>query len=223
MSRALLLVGSPKSGASASATFAAAVGQRLAARGWSVQTQRILPTFRDRERMSSLLSSVAGSDLVVLAFPVYVDSLPAPVLGFLEAWRDRRLDEDSSDDRVPRLAVLTQCGFPEARHCEVAIEVCRLFANEARVEWAGALAFGMGPSIAGGSLERSPLARVLPELDAAVAALAAGGHVPLRAREAFARPLAPAWAYPLVGRFVWTVQARQRGCSEPLTLRRYGQ
>ena len=90
MSRALLLIGSPKPTASASASFAEAVGQRLEARGWTVQTERILPTFRHEERMDSLLDVLAESDRVVLSFPVYVDSLPAPVLRLLEAGRVAR-------------------------------------------------------------------------------------------------------------------------------------
>ena len=81
----------------------------------------------------------------------------------------------------------------------------------------------MGPSISGGSVEKSPLARVLPQLDDAVSKLAEGRSIPTAARDAFARPMAPPWTYPLVGGYVWARQARKQGCVEPLTLRRYAQ
>jgi hypothetical protein len=220
---ALLLVGSPKPTAGASAAFAAAVGSRLEAAGWETSTRRIAPTFSSADRMRELLEAIAESDLVVLSFPVYVDSLPAPVLRLLEAWRDARDAGALVPASVPRLAVLTQCGFPEAKHCEVAVEVCRLFAKEVGAEWAGALAFGMGGSIDGRPLERSPLGRVMPEFEMATAALSKGRPIPAESTEAFARPLAPAWTYPLLGGFMWARQARRQGCTEPLTLRRYAQ
>ena len=223
MSDALLLVGSPKPGKSASHTIADALGTRLAARGWETQTQRVKPTFSDATRMGELLGAVADSDLIVLAFPIYVDSLPAPVLRLLENWRDALADGSLEPRSSQRLAVLTQCGFPEAKQCDVAVEVCRLFAEEIGIGWAGALAFGMGSSIEGGSIKQSPLARRLPEFDAAADALASGQAIPEAATAGFARPLAPAWGYPLLGGLMWGRQARRNGCTEPLTLRRYAQ
>ena len=80
MSRALLLIGSPKPGTSASAAFAEAVDTRLAARGLETRIARITPAFSATLRMGELLDAIAECDLVVLAFPIYVDSLPAPVL-----------------------------------------------------------------------------------------------------------------------------------------------
>ena len=222
MSRALLLIGSPKRGTSASGAFADAVSSRLEARGIQTRTERITPAFSAPERMRALLDAIAESDLVVLAFPVYVDSLPAPVLALLEAWHAAVADGSIAANPPARLAVLTLCGFPEASHCDVAIEVCRLFAETTGVTWAGALAFGMGASIERG-LERSPLAGRLDALDAAVDALATGRPIPAEATAEFARPLAPSWTYPLLGGFGWALQARKQGCDEPLKLRRYSQ
>lgn len=223
MSRALLLVGSPKPRGSASRGFAEALGARLGARGWECVTERVTPIARDAAQAAVLLEAIDGADLVVLSFPVYVDSLPAPVLRLLEEW-SAAIDAGRFASQAPkRLAVLTQCGFPEASHCDVAIEVCRLFAERTGVEWAGALAFGMGGAIESNPIERSPLAGRLDAFDAAADALAAGEAIPASSTESFARPLAPAWVYPLIGGFAWSRLARKRGCTEPLRLRRYAQ
>jgi hypothetical protein len=224
MSRALLLIGSPKPGRSASRAFAAAVESRLASRGWATRTERVSPAFGRPERTADLVAAIADSDLVVLAFPIYVDSLPAPVLGLFVAWERAaaasRLGGLHRPGTGPALAVLTLCGFPEASHCDVAIEVCRLFAQRVGAPWRGALAFGMGGSIENG-IERSPLASRVGALDAAADALAAGEPIPAASTAAFARPLVPAWTYPLVGGFGWARQAKKQGCTEPLVLRRY--
>jgi multimeric flavodoxin WrbA len=220
MSRALLLIGSPKPGKSASRTFAEAMGSRLEVRGCETSVARVVPSFRDDARLAELLAEIAAADLVVLSFPVYVDSLPAPLLRLLESWA-ATIADGSMPPRRRHLTVLTQCGFPESSHCAVAIETCRLFAEKTGVVWAGSLAFGMGGSIEGGSVERSPLSGRLASLDAAANALAAGQPIPEAATAVFARPLAPAWTYPLLGGWGWSRQAKKRGCSEPLTLKRY--
>jgi hypothetical protein len=220
MSRAILLVGTPRPGKSASRTFAAAVATRLEARDVSTRTDRIAPSFRNEARMGELLAGIAESDLVVLAFPVYWDALPAPVLRLLEMWAAAAAD-GSMPVAPRRLAVLTQCGFPEASHCQVAINVCRLFAEKTDVTWSGALAFGMGGAISVGSVEQSPLRPRLNALDAAVDALASGEAIPAASEESFARPLAPSWAYPLAGGYLWSRQAKKKGCTEPLELKRY--
>jgi NAD(P)H-dependent FMN reductase len=219
MIRAILLIGSPKPGKSASRTFAEAVATGLEARGLTARTERITPSLGDA-RLGELLATIADSDLVVLAFPVYWDSLPAPVLHLLEAWASAAAD-GSMPAAPRRLAVLTQCGFPEASHCQVAVDICRHFAEKNAITWSGSLAFGMGGAIAGGSLEQSPLRPRLNAFNAAVDALAAGEPVPTASVESFARPLVPAWTYPLLGGFAWSRQAKKQGCAEPLTLKRY--
>lgn len=219
----LLLVGSPKRGKSASRSFGEAVSCRLASRGSETRTARITPSFRSPEAMDRLLADIDWADLVLLSCPVYVDSLPAPVMRLLEAWARRRSAPETSTGRPVRLAALVQCGFPEVRHCGIAIDVCREFCREAGVDWAGALAFGTGGALEGRPLERSPLAKVAPALDRAADALAAGGEIPAEAGRAFGRQFAPAWTYTLLGGLVWWWIARKRGGREPLRLRRYPQ
>jgi len=219
----LLLVGSPKPGTSASRSFGEALLSRLAARSVTTRTARVAPSFRSEVKLAELTEEIAWADLVVLSCPVYVDSLPAPVTRLLEAWAAGVDANARVGSKARQLALLVQCGFPEARHCNVAIDVCRQFCAETGVEWAGALAFGTGGALEGRSIERSPLARAVPALDAAADALAAGQPIPSSASAAFAKPIAPAWVYTLFGGLAWWRLARKRGGKERLRLRRYPQ
>lgn len=219
MSRALMLIGSPKPGESASRSFAEALGERLGARGFDIRTQAIGRRFPVGHEVE-LLGAVDEADLVVLSFPVYVDSLPSHVVALLETWQAAH-ESGRLSARPRRLAVLTQCGFPEVEHCQVAIDICRLFAQKVGAEWGGALAFGVGGVIQGRRPEESPLARRVADLDAAADALAQGLPVPQSATASFARPLTPSWVYPLFGRIMWPRMAKKRGCTEPLKLRRH--
>jgi len=220
---ALLLIGSPKPKASASRSFGEALVTRLAVRGAQARTARVAPAFESAETLGRLLDEIGWADLVVLSFPVYVDSLPAPVMRLLEAWADGGPSRLAPGGSTRRLAVLTQCGFPEVTHCAVAIDVCRQFCREAGVEWAGALAFGMGGAIEGRPVERSPLARSIGAFDAAADALMAGREIPEAAAQSVRRQLAPSWTYTMFGGLVWWWVARKRGVKGPLRLRRYAQ
>jgi hypothetical protein len=220
---ALLLIGSPKSGESASRSFGDAMLGRLSARRAETRTARVTPAFQSQETMDRLMADVDWADLVLLSSPVYVDTLPAPVMRLLETWGRRATAPGAAVRRPVRLAALVQCGFPEARHCASAIDVCEEFCRESGVGWAGALAFGCGGALAGRTPEHSPLARVVPSLDQAADALAAGDAIPAEAAQSFGRQFAPTWGYTLFGGFSWWWMARKRGGREPLRLRRYPQ
>ena len=219
----LLLIGSPKPGASAARSFGEAVIGRLAARGAQARTARVTPAFRSPDAMERLMTDIEWADLVLLSSPVYVDTLPAPVMRLLETWGRRAGVHGPADSHSVRLAALVQCGFPEAQHCALAIDVCEEFCRESGVGWAGALAFGCGGALSGRTPERSPLAKAVPALDEAADALASGRAIPEEARRVVGRQFAPTWAYTLFGGLIWWWIARKRGGREPLRLRRYPQ
>jgi hypothetical protein len=221
--KVLLLIGSPKPGASASRSFGEAMLGMLAARAVRTRTARVTPAFNVRDKMDQLLADIAWADLVVLSFPVYVDSLPAPVIRLLEAWAGRAAAAGARPGPPVRLAALAQCGFPEARHCDPAIEICEEFCRETGVAWAGALAFGCGAALEGKPIERSPLSRAAPALKQAADALYVGLEIPEESRRAFARQFVPRWVYTLLGGLGWWRLKRKRGGREPLRLRRYPQ
>ena len=100
---------------------------------------KVVKAVRNEETREQLRTAVAGSDLVILSFPLYVDSLPAPLLRALEliaGWRaeagDRALPAGgSTGDGEPALVAICQSGFPEVEQSEIAIEICRDFAAAA--------------------------------------------------------------------------------------------
>ncbi|MEA2026668.1 MAG: NAD(P)H-dependent oxidoreductase, partial [Chloroflexota bacterium] len=82
--RALLLVGSPRTRKSTSNSLGSYLHERLAAR--SIETKTVYPhtVLRSVSRTQALLDAADAADLLTLAFPLYVDSLPAPTIETLE-------------------------------------------------------------------------------------------------------------------------------------------
>lgn len=174
------------------------------------------------EGTGNLLDLLDSSDLVVLAFPVYVDSLPAPVTRLLELATERR--SRSADAKSPRLAVIVQCGFPEAHQCDTAVGICRRFAESSGMRWAGALAMGMGGALEG-DFQRLPGGgkKILDALAKTAEALARGGEVPAEAEALFAKPLIPRWLYILTGNMGWRLKMRKYRAHRPIGYRPYTQ
>jgi hypothetical protein len=207
---ALLLVGSAKpAGQSTSEVLGSYLVQKLAERDIVITTMHVARAMRTEERTAALLAAVDAVDIVILAFPLYVDGLPYLVTQALEHIAAHR--DNETDIQRPLLLAIANCGFPEAQHNATALAICRQFADAAGFAWAGGLALGEG-----GALNGQPLAKaggmahnVVAALDLAAAALAEGEPVPSEAIALMARPFIPASAYMLMGDVGWLAQARR--------------
>ena len=108
---ALLLVGSPKAFDSTSESLGAYLLKKLAENGFDVQKGHIRTLMGSSEGRQAMLELVNASDIVVLAFPLYVDSLPAVVIAALELVAVQRQSE--TVPKSLRLVAIVNNGFPE--------------------------------------------------------------------------------------------------------------
>jgi hypothetical protein len=234
---ALLLIGSPKPKASTSASLGGYLAEELEELGVQAKSLKLTTTLRTEEAMEGLHAAVAEADLVILSFPLYWDSLPAHVTRALELIAARRATapdaaslgaglaidaaHSSPPAKLPTLAAICQCGFPEVHQTEVALQICRNFAQRAGFAWAGGLAMGRG-----GMIDEAPLHKiagrirpVVQALDLSAAALAAGRPLPDEAVQLMAKPTFPAFAYRLTANWGWRRKHKEEGASTPLDAR----
>nr|WP_255216421.1 NAD(P)H-dependent oxidoreductase [Pseudenhygromyxa sp. WMMC2535] len=208
----MLLIGSGKpAGTSASESLLRFLGEQLAAQagegeaeGIEIEIERLVVY---SHRGQALCEKVDAADLVVLASPVYVDSLPYLVTQACERIAAHR--EAQAEPSPTRFAAVINCGFPEAAHCETAVDIARIFARAAKLEWAGALAMGGGQPIGGHRLQEAmPHGRwAVPALTMAAEALARGQSIPARAVELMSRPTMPRFLYMMIGNTQWRTRA----------------
>jgi hypothetical protein len=218
--RSLVLVGSPRGRASVSAGLASHLGGLLRERGVVVSTQWIQGSLRADPELNGIADALSGTDVVVLAAPLYVDSLPAPVTEALELLARKRA---RAAFPRPRFLAIVNCGFPEAVHTDTALAICRLWAGEAGLDWIGGLGVG-----GGGMLEGRPLAElgsrarsVTRALALSANAIARGEILPAEAL-GLARTLTiPAWLYRLLGDWGFRREARRHGTRSRLGERPY--
>jgi len=199
--RALFLVGSPKGKASTSYALGGYLVRKLKAGGMEVEEMTVHTALQSTENLHRLHKAVDAADLFVVAFPLYVDQLPAPLIQILELIAERRTGTFGvtpwAGPLLQKLTVIVQCGFPETRQNQPAVDIMRQFANQAGFEWAGALSMGMGGAAGRKPLEKAGgmLRNAVRALDAAASSLSEGGNVPEEATALLARPLMPRWLY----------------------------
>jgi len=209
--RALMLVGSPRGRKSTSHSLGAYLMEQLAARGVETEIATIYPALNNPQKMDGLLAQMDSADLTVLAFPLYVDTLPAPVILLLE-----RLAAHRAAHPAPRkgFAALANCGFPEAHHNDTALALCAQFSAETGLAWLGSLALGAGEGMVHGEpLETAggPAIPLKKALELAAHSLALGQPIPAEAQKFIEKPFIPAWLYRLLGGVGWKQQAKRWG------------
>ena len=221
--RVLLLVGSAKRPRSTSESLGTYLCERLGERGFEAETLLLHRALKSDEGCEELLAATDRADVIAIAFPLYVDSLPYLVIRAMELVAQHR--QGRGDLKAQRLVAIVNCGFPEAHQNDTALAICRQFAREAGFEWAGGLALGGGEAINGQSLLRvKGMARnVIKSLDLTADALAEGKPVPQEAVGAMAKPITPAWAYAWLGGIGWKRRAKKHGVQKKLYDRPYQQ
>jgi len=223
--RALLIVGSPKTKeSSTSSVLGGYLLKRLKERGWETESLTLRASLNRPEGESELLSSVERAALILLVFPLYVDSLPYLVTKALAVIAaHRRADPEPSPQR---LVAIVNSGFPETHQNAVALAICGKFAAQSGFAWAGGLALGGGGVIGGQPLtgaKRSgpPVKHVIAALEMTAAALAEGLPVPAEAMKMIAKnpiPLIPfalwRWLYVRIGGKGFEQEAAKNGVSK---------
>ncbi|MBU0984425.1 MAG: NAD(P)H-dependent oxidoreductase [candidate division Zixibacteria bacterium] len=219
--RVLLLVGSAKQQTSTSEAIGTCLLERLHPAGFETETLFTHKASRSDEAMAELIAAVARADLIVLAFPLYVDCLPYTVINALEHIRDSRRSTTNHKDQS--LLCIVNCGFPEAHQNETALAICRQFARETGFTWSGGLALGAGGVIHGRPLrEVGGAARnVMASLDVTADALIRSEQIPKRAVDLMARPLVWKWVYLWYGSRGWRRVAKRNGVLKALGSRPY--
>ncbi len=213
--RAVLLVGSPRTKKSTSASLGEYLFEQLAEGGVETQTFQVYTSLNSSVKMNEIFSAIDGADLVVLAFPLYVDTLPAPVITLLERIAIHRKTNPTS----ARFAAIANCGFPEAHHTDNALAICAEFARQNGLGWLGGLALGAGEGIVHGTPLRDLGGRAIPikkALELAVESFLQGEPIPQSARNLLARPIIPAWLYKVMGGFGWNQAAKKFGVEKKI-------
>ncbi|MFH2115959.1 MAG: hypothetical protein ABIJ86_15770 [Spirochaetota bacterium] len=197
----LMVNGSPKAAVSVSGTILDTIAGML---GPLAETRRIRAVIARRATETDL-----EADVVVVAFPLYIDSLPAPFLEWLISYHEL---VGARGTRAPaKVYAICNCGFYEGAQTGLALAVVRNFTCSSGLMWGGGLGIGSGGMLIGlasvpseASIKR-PVSRGLAWMAGLVAKAEVSGEVRL-VQFAF-----PRFAYIFMAHAGWRQMARTHG------------
>jgi hypothetical protein len=214
--KTLLLVGSPRGHASTSNSLGSHLLSLLKEHGLETEKLLVYPTLADEKKLGELLTAIDTCALLILAFPLYVDHIPAPVMDLLRRIAERRQGRQAALTQA--LAAIVNCGFPETAHCQPAAEIIRIFAKQAGFRFLGCLTLGMGGAIGNRELAKAGgiVRHQVKALDQAAAYLADSKEIPIAVIDLMGKAMMPGWFYSLVADLGWKRMAKKHGSSRRL-------
>lgn len=217
----VLLIGSPKGERSTSASLGNYILSKLEASGMNIEKLFIHRLVNRKEKTQSLFEMINKAGLIILSFPLYVDSLPAPVIKAMELIKEEhdKLENKKSKDFI----AICNSGFPEASQSTVALNICKIFSNACGFNWKGGIAIGGGGAISGRPLEGigGMVRFIIAGLDITAQALIEGKEIPKEAIELFSKPFIPRSLYIYGGNLGWRLQARRIGAGKKIKYKPY--
>ena len=97
-----------------------------------------------------VIAGIRASDAIVLLAPVYLDTLPAPILELLVRLHEQR---DALAGSRPAFYAVVHSGYLEPVHRVPALETCAHFGRAMGFDWRGGIGFGGTSPIGGAPLE----------------------------------------------------------------------
>lgn len=202
----LTLCGSPRFGKGPGECSSLYLIEQLKARlgaGFQVRTEAANPA----RNLDELAEVLLAAQRLVLAFPLYSDSIPAGLLETL-AGLERRLAGRPELGEIPVYGIVN-CGFFEAVHNELAVEMLEIWRKRLGFRQGRALAVGGGEMVRQAPMGPGPLASLSKNLDALARDVQAGAA----GQTLWAQPNFPRTLYQLAGNIGFRQQARKNGLS----------
>jgi len=163
--------------------------------------------FRTSEINSDYLVQISGCDVILFAFPLYVDGIPSHLLRCLYQMEKYF---GSNINNVIIVYAIVNAGFYEGKQAGLAIEMMKNWAEKAKLKW------GQGIGIGGGGMmsmiENSTATKGrMKDVHIALTHLAKNIIVCKSADEIYTTPGIPRIAYIIGGNMGWRQSAKKNG------------
>jgi multimeric flavodoxin WrbA len=207
--KALIIYGSPKGMKGSAANLADYFASKLQEKGLQVEKVGAYRSLTYADEKERLLDGFDKADVVLVCFPLYVDTLPAGLLAALRIIIENGA-RISRKERV--LAAECHCGFPESSQTATALVNCRHFAKRMGMQYVGGIGLGQGSMVLGTSLTEMKYTRNhLPLFDQAIDAIVKGEEIPKSVLDGLKRPFVPSWLYVFFANRGWNSRAKKNG------------
>ncbi|MCG3215974.1 MAG: NAD(P)H-dependent oxidoreductase [Candidatus Heimdallarchaeota archaeon] len=136
-----LLMCSPRKKQSASYSLGSYVTSLLEEKGITAKIFQIYNTLRDSDKIDEMVKAIDASDILVLSSPLYVDSAPFMTIKLMNLIAKEK-QEGKIRKKERLILAISNAGYLEYFHNNIAIRIYEQFAKENEFTWAGGLPIG---------------------------------------------------------------------------------
>jgi len=170
-----VLNGSPKMSAGISGLIIKQMEKHL---DINIDVYNAIHLVRQDELKKETIAKIFDCDALLIIFPLYVDSLPAPLIKVLTAME--RISKEISVK--PQVYSIVNCGFYEASQNTLALEMIKSFALRVELPWGYGIGIGGGGMLSsmGDNWSKGPVSgihKVLYEMAVAIKDKKSGQNV----------------------------------------------
>jgi hypothetical protein len=135
------LMCSPRAEKSASHSIGSYVTGLLEENGLSQRSFRIYQTLKDKKKLEAMVDSINNSEIVVLSSPLYIDTAPHMTIKLMDVITEKN-KEGKIEKKDRLLFAISNAGYLEYYHNNIALKVYEQFAKQNGFTWAGGLPIG---------------------------------------------------------------------------------
>lgn len=162
------------------------------------------------DKKEGLLERINNSDIIVITFPVYENSVPGLLL---EAFEYLCQNKGGLSDKPRKLLFISNSGFPEPKANRCAIDCCRLFTETTGLKYMGGFGVSPGTLVEGKKLEDAggSYKKLVKVLDIISESIYNSKEIPEETYELLSKPLMLPFIYRFAGKIIRNRSAKKIG------------
>ncbi|MCQ5130877.1 NAD(P)H-dependent oxidoreductase [Butyricicoccus faecihominis] len=153
--------------------------------------------------LAALAADLSGSDVFVIACPLYVDGVPSNLLQALSAVQQASI---TGREKI-RVYTLVNNGFYDAAQNSIAIDILWNWCDQCGFQRGCAVGIGAGEMVQMAPMGHGPLVNLGKAIDRLVKTIEAGSAQ----NDLFVEPNLPRFLYKLAAHYGWRKQAKENG------------
>ena len=204
----LMIIGSPRLKKSTSYSLAEYLQKGLKQKGWNIHLFFSHQVVIKEQDMKELINKIEHSDIIGIIFPLYVDSIPGPLIQVLE-----KLGEQKTKRTDQKIFTIVNSGFPEPHQSQLAVDMIKDFSKEYQANFIGGLTIGAGGVIGGKPIEqiKHRSKRLITALDLAIESLGQTKTLSKKAEKILLKPIFPKILYNIFANMSWKKRSKRYG------------
>lgn len=149
--------------------------------------------------MDSFIKNLSESEILVIAFPLYIDGLPSHLLSLLQTIEQSKVQSQAT------VYAIANCGFYEGSQTHLSLQMIEIFCNQCNLSWGYGVGVGAGEMLPAAPIKKGPNTSAGKALEVMAQDILAG----ISKENVYVNPNFPRFLYKQAGHLSWKKRAKE--------------